>query len=207
MARHVVLFGDSILDNAAYIKGGPDVAAQLRDLLDPEDRVTLKAVDGSISEQVEQHLADCPADVTHVVISSGGNDILHHAAMLEQPCGNMAAAMDMLSEAQSVFAPAHRSLVEAAKAFEVPTAICTIYDANMGPHITTAMAIFNDAITRNIHRAGLDLIDLRMICDEASDYANPIEPSVTGGAKIALAIATYVSEVEAKAAQTRVFAH
>ncbi|VVT13727.1 SGNH/GDSL hydrolase family protein [Erythrobacter sp. EC-HK427] len=206
MARHVVLFGDSIFDNAAYIDGGPDVAAQLREALDPEDRVTLKAVDGSISEQVEGHLGDCPTDATHIVISSGGNDILHHAAMLEQPCGNMAAAMDMLSEAQSVFAPAHRSLVEAAKAFAVPTAICTIYDANMGPHITTAMAIFNDAITRNIHRAGLDLIDLRMICDEASDYANPIEPSVTGGAKIASAIATYVSEVEAKAAQTRVFA-
>ena len=206
MARHVVLFGDSIFDNAEYIDGGPDVAMQLQNLLEPDDRVTLKAVDGSVSEQVEGQLAGCPSDATHVIISSGGNDILHHAALLEQPCGTMAAAMAMLGNARSLFEPMHRSLVETAALLAPPVALCTIYDANMGPHITTAMSIFNDAITRNVHRVGLDLIDLRMICDEATDYANPIEPSMAGGAKIASAIARYVGTVDRQAAQTRVFA-
>jgi hypothetical protein len=28
--RHVVLLGDSVFDNAAYVRGGPDVVAQRR---------------------------------------------------------------------------------------------------------------------------------------------------------------------------------
>lgn len=206
MSRHVVLFGDSILDNAAYVDGGPDVATQLRAVLNPDDRVTLKAIDGSISEQVERHLGDCPEDATHVIVSSGGNDILHHAALLEQPCGTMAAAMAVLGEARAVFEPAHRSLVDTAAMLDLPVAMCTIYDANMGPHITIAMAIFNDAITRHIHSAAIDLIDLRLVCEQSTDYANPIEPSVAGGAKIAAVIAEYVNSVEQKSDRTRVFA-
>ena len=34
------------------------------------------------------------------------------------------------------------------------------------------------------------MIDLRLVCCEAADYANPIEPSGSGGRKIAKAIAT-----------------
>jgi hypothetical protein len=37
---------------------------------------------------------------------------------------------------------------------------------------------------------GTALIDLRIICSEDGDYANPIEPSVQGGLKIARAIAS-----------------
>jgi hypothetical protein len=35
-------------------------------------------------------------------------------------------------------------------------------------------------------------IELRHVCTEPADYANPIEPSVRGGAKIARAIARAV---------------
>jgi len=51
--------------------------------------------------------------------------------------------------------------------------------------------VFNDVITRAAFSRGLALIDLRLICDEDSDYANPIEPSVQGGAKMARAILAY----------------
>jgi hypothetical protein len=33
------------------------------------------------------------------------------------------------------------------------------------------------------------ILDLRLICHEPADYANPIEPSGQGGAKIARALA------------------
>jgi hypothetical protein len=49
--------------------------------------------------------------------------------------------------------------------------------------------LFNDAITRAAFSRALPLIDLRLICDEPADYANPIEPSEQGGDKIAAAIA------------------
>ncbi|WP_203566265.1 hypothetical protein [Aurantimonas aggregata] len=56
------------------------------------------------------------------------------------------------------------------------------------------MTIFNDVITRAAFRHGLPLIDLRLLCNEDADFANPIEPSVLGGAKIATAIAAVVAE-------------
>jgi hypothetical protein len=41
---------------------------------------------------------------------------------------------------------------------------------------------------------GLDIIELRAICREPSDDANPIEPSGRGGLKIARAIASWALE-------------
>jgi hypothetical protein len=35
---------------------------------------------------------------------------------------------------------------------------------------------------------GLDIIELRAVCTEPADYANPIEPSGRGGARIAAAV-------------------
>lgn len=54
-----------------------------------------------------------------------------------------------------------------------------------------ALALFNDVITRAVFAYGLDLVDLRLICDDSADYANPIEPSFAGGQKIAEAIARF----------------
>ena len=45
--------------------------------------------------------------------------------------------------------------------------------------------MFNDAIMREVFARALPVIDLRLIFDDDADYANDIEPSVEGGAKIA----------------------
>jgi hypothetical protein len=55
-----------------------------------------------------------------------------------------------------------------------------------------ALTVFNDCIVRAAFAHGLPLLDLRLICTEAGDYANPIEPSAQGGEKIARAIAEFV---------------
>ena len=54
--------------------------------------------------------------------------------------------------------------------------------------------MFNDRITRAAFARDLPVIDLRLICDQDEDYANPIEPSVRGGEKIAAAIAGLMVE-------------
>ena len=53
--------------------------------------------------------------------------------------------------------------------------------------------VFNDVILRVAVEYGLAVIDLRFVCTEPSDYANPIEPSSIGGAKIARAIVDLLS--------------
>ena len=70
----------------------------------------------------------------------------------------------------------------------------------------TALTIFNDVITRAAFTPGLPLIDLRLICNEDADFANPIEPSVQGGAKIAAAIAALVAEHDFARHRPEVFA-
>jgi hypothetical protein len=52
--------------------------------------------------------------------------------------------------------------------------------------------LFNDVILRVAFEHHASVIDLRLVCNETADYANPIEPSGQGGMKIAQAIAQAV---------------
>jgi hypothetical protein len=191
-ARHVVLLGDSIFDNAAYVGGGPDVVAQLRAALPAGWKATLLAVDGAVVTGVDRQLARLPPDAGLLVLSVGGNDALGESHLLRQPAGTVADAVGLLRQAQLRFARNYAALLDKIAATGIPAAACTIYDANFpppeGPVVTSALALFNDAITRAVFKRSLGLIDLRLICNEPGDYANPIEPSVQGGAKIVSAI-------------------
>ena len=59
--NHIVLLGDSIFDNAAYVAGGPDVVRQLRDILPSGWRATLNALDGAVIADLPQQLRSFPA--------------------------------------------------------------------------------------------------------------------------------------------------
>ncbi|HVL78565.1 MAG TPA: SGNH/GDSL hydrolase family protein [Sphingomicrobium sp.] len=193
MAGHIVLLGDSIFDNAAYVGGAPDVVRQLRAALPGSWRATLLAVDGAVTGSVQRQLAAIPGDASLLVVSVGGNDALGEAGLLGQSAGTVGEGMMVLAQAQSRFAERYSAMLEAVLGEGLPTALCTIYDANFpepeGRVVTAALSLFNDAITRAAFSRGLALIDLRLICAEPEDYANPIEPSEQGGAKIAGAIA------------------
>ncbi|HEX8637230.1 MAG TPA: hypothetical protein VF692_04130, partial [Pyrinomonadaceae bacterium] len=79
---HIVLLGDSIFDNKAYIGGEPDVIAHLRSMIPPGWTATLNAVDGSLAENVGSQLAASPETATHFVISTGGNNALMNTDVL-----------------------------------------------------------------------------------------------------------------------------
>lgn len=206
---HIVLLGDSIFDNAAYVSGGPDVIRHLRALLPPDSKATLAAIDGAVTTGVARQLAAVPADATHLVVSVGGNDALRHSAILEEGARSVAEAVGRLAGVRESFAHEYRAMLDSVTARGLPTALCSIYDANYPDLlrqrlVVTGLCVFNDVITREAFRRGLDLIDLRLVCDESGDYANPIEPSVQGGAKIAAAIAAFSLESGRK--RPRIFA-
>jgi lysophospholipase L1-like esterase len=194
---HVVLLGDSILDNAAYVRGGPDVARQLRGKLPTGWNATLLARDGAVTGEVRSQLARLPGDATHVVVSAGGNDALGASFLLGRRVGTVAEAVSLLETAQSQFAADYSQMADSVAAAGLPAAFCTIYDTppSAPDHriVRTALAVFNDVITRAAFASGAGLIDLRLICNCDEDYANPIEPSVQGGDKIASAIAEWAS--------------
>jgi len=89
--------------------------------------------------------------------------------------------------------------------------ICTIYNDNFPDPayqrlVTTALALFNDAILRVAIAHRLSVTDLRAICTNPEDYANAIEPSSVGGAKIARAIAALATGTNPLASVVRIFA-
>ena len=196
--RHIVLLGDSIFDNSAYVAGGPDVVQQLQARLPESWRATLLAVDGAVTSGVERQLARLPADATDLVVSVGGNDALGQAHVLDEGARSMAEAVAKLAAVRERFGQGYRAMLEGVLARGLPTAVCAIYDGRFPDPgrqrlVVTALAIFNDVITRAAFARGVALIDLRLICDSDEDYANPIEPSVRGGEKIAAAIAGLVA--------------
>ena len=207
---HVVLLGDSIFDNAAYVQGGPDVVRQLRDKLPFGWKASLLAVDGAVTRGVLSQLSRLPGDATHLIVSAGGNDALGASGVLGQSVGTVAEAVSLLEVAQSRFARDYEEMVAAAAAKGLPLALSTIYDTPPSAPdqriVRTALAVFNDVITRAAFARALALIDLRLICSEDEDYANPIEPSERGGAKIAAAIAALVGGELPRGGASSVFA-
>lgn len=208
---NVVLLGDSIFDNAAYVGGGPDVVTQLRPLLPQGWQATLRAVDGGVTGSVAAQIRQLPPDASHLVVSVGGNDALRHSSVLDEGARSVAGAVNALGEVREQFQREYRAMLDAVTARRLPTVVCTIYDANYPDPlrqrlVVTGLTIFNDVITRAAFARGLPLIDLRLICDEAADYANPIEPSVQGGGKIARAIAALVAGHDWSQARSTVFA-
>jgi hypothetical protein len=122
----------------------------------------------------------------------------------------VADALNRLAAIREQFGRNYRAMLDQVLAPGLPTAVCTIYDARYPDPprqrlVVTALTLFNDCITREAFARGLPLIDLRLICDREEDYANPIEPSVRGGEKIAAAIARLVAEHDFSRRRSEVF--
>jgi hypothetical protein len=192
-AAHIVLLGDSIFDNGAYTRGEPDVVMHLRTLLPAGVRATLLAKDGATTRSLDAQTARIPGDATHLVISIGGNDALGHLDLLDAPVTSTADALDAFDECITAFEMGYRLTVEPVFARGLQSTLCTIYngaleDPRLAPRARVALMMFNDVILRVAFEHQVSMIDLRLVCSEATDYANPIEPSGPGGLKIAKAI-------------------
>jgi hypothetical protein len=196
---HIVLLGDSIFDNRVYTEGGPDVVSQVQELLPLGSHATLLAVDGSTTEDIPSQVQRMPSDATHLVLSVGGNDAIMNSDVLLKPLDSTAKALAELADVSQVFEEKYRRAVAACRKAGFPLTICTIYNGNFPDReyqrlASTALMVFNDAILRVGFEFGLKVIDLRFVCSSPEDYANPIEPSSRGGAKIARCIVASIEQ-------------
>lgn len=191
--RHVVLLGDSIFDNGLYVPGYPDVVAQLQSRLPDRWVATLLAKDGDVTLDVFRQLADIPANATDLVLSVGGNDALGHSYLMDRRAYDGKSVLRQFAAAVAAFADDYRALAAALADQERAgrsVSVCTIYNGNTeyGPAANAAIAMFNDVIMRRAQYYSWPVIELRDVFTTPADYANPIEPSVIGGSKLAYAI-------------------
>jgi len=189
----LTLIGDSIFDNAPYTEGGPAVINHLRDALPSGWSCDLKAVDGATTKNVEAQLNKLRPDTTHICLSVGGNDLIERFDLLDMPVQSSAEALLLLSDACLEFRKNYRTILKLCLRTNLPVVVCTIYNCcfptpQQQQTVEVALAIFNNEIISAALDNRLNIIELRRVCTESEDYANPIEPSVVGGKKIAQAI-------------------
>lgn len=201
MNGHVVLLGDSSFDNGAYTEGGPDVITQLRGMLPAAWRASLLAVDGSMVADLPAQAARLPTDTSHLVVSIGGNDVLANLDVLALRVRSSSEALLKVGQRVREFEHGYRDAIGSVLTPGKQTTVCTIYNGNLeaanvleaallpDPAVARiGLMVFNDVILRVAFERYLPVIDLRLVCSEPADYANPIEPSSRGGEKIARAI-------------------
>jgi hypothetical protein len=212
----LVLLGDSIFDNAQYTGGGPAVVSQVRKLLPSGWGASLLAVDGSTTDDVSGQMQRLPNGATHLVLSVGGNNALMSASRLGIslfgiPDASTSKAFDSLADISDDFESQYRSAVDWCLRPRLPLGICTIYNGCFPNKAyqriaSVALAVFNDVILRVAIDKGLPVIDLRSVCTDPADYANPIEPSSIGGEKIAQVIVALVTGADDHVHGTRILA-
>lgn len=207
---HIILLGDSSLDNGAYVARGQTVIDHLRRAAPKEWQATLLAVDGSRTGGVARQLSQLPAGATHLVLSIGGNDALGYQGVLQERATSAADVVTRLADIQDDFAEHYAAMLRGVAALQMPTILCTIYRPNFPDPVlqrlaTTASSVFNDVILRAAFAAGWPVIDLRLLFNEQADYANAIEPSSAGGAKIARTVVRAVQEHDFSRGRSEVF--
>lgn len=212
---HLVLLGDSVFDNGAYVEASePDVARQLSSRLPAGDEVTLLAVDGHLTSNVTSQIERLPGSTTHLFLSAGGNDALQYLSAIERfetETHRFSEATEKLREIQEDFRQSYQLVVRELLGTGLPTTLCTIYNGNfpeasLQALVDTILPVINDVVVEAAIKSGLPLIDLGRTLDEPDlDYANPIEPSAHGGEKIAGAITEVLSSHEFASPRTEIY--
>ena len=216
---HIILLGDSIFDNKNYVGSDePDVTQQIKNKLNENSKITRLAIDGDVTDGVKGQLRSLPDDATHLFLSVGGNDALGDIGILREKVDIAGEALMMLNAKREIFEKKYSMMLDTVLEANLPTTICTIYyprfnstnldrvesylgngEINkkyaefMQQAAMSALAVYNDVIIKQGAERGLPILDLRVLCNDDQDFANPIEPSAIGGEKIASKIYNIVN--------------
>ena len=198
ISKHVLaLFGDSILDNAPYTRPEPDTTTHLQKALGDDWLVRCYARDGAVMSEVPGQVATLTKRPAVAVLSIGGNDLTPHISILEQPITSSGRVFDELDRIVQAFDREYSRVAESVARKAERTILCTIYEVQLEPsvfarRVRIPLAAINDRIIRTASRLDLEVLELRSICTEKSDFVQQIEPSARGAEKIARAIAAIV---------------
>lgn len=196
----VVLLGDSILDNRPYTAPEPDTTELLQQMLGDGWSVDLAARDGARMRDMGRQLHQANDRSATAILSIGGNDLIEHIDLLTRPAS--AGAAPVLEELLAIsddFGERYEDLACSVATQFDRAVLCTIYEVRLEPPPVARLAriplgVMNDRIIRVAARLGLEVLELREVCTASSDFVLQIEPSASGAAKIAKAIAAMLRQ-------------
>jgi hypothetical protein len=202
--RHLVLLGDA-LQNIDLGKG------QAESALVPRPRNPWKLTVLQPPEVLQQgRVRAIPAGVTHIGICVDGGWAIETSGLLKGRAQSIRDALDTLAAAADEFENMFARLIAAAAEADVPTIVCTLVPARyVEPSQqrvgATALAIFNDRVLRRAVAARFSIVELRLICDEDSDYASETLLSHAGVRKVANVARSALYDVSRNPGRTRVY--
>jgi len=202
--RHLVLLGDA-LQNMDLGKG------QAESTLVPRPRNPWKLTVLQPPEVLRQsRVRAIPAEATHIGICVDGGWAIETSGLLKGRARSIEDALDTLAAAADEFENTFSRLIAAAAEADVPTIVCTLVPARYTEPSrqrvgATALAIFNDRILRRTVAARLSIVELRLICDEDSDYASETLLSHAGVRKVANVARSALYDISRNPGRTRVY--
>mmetsp|Transcript_67360 Transcript_67360/g.208397 ORF Transcript_67360/g.208397 Transcript_67360/m.208397 type:complete len:335 (-) Transcript_67360:482-1486(-) len=201
---HVVLLGDSTLDNGRYLNhalGELSVEKQLsKRCAERGWEMTALAQDGSMLEDVlVRQLPLIPEGATHIVLSASGNDLLSLLNQMVMAQFTMRSMYDAIGNGLMQVAERIRDLIQALKGLGCHLACCTVYRPNFNHFFFKSLAMLalgmhNSRIQQIAADMDCSVIDLANMFDHQQDFANPLELSTRGGSKVVENIAAFVAE-------------
>ena len=202
---HITLLGDSVIDNKSYLQTGElSVTEHLNNLSDLD--FTQVAYDGDTTFDIlnKQLFSPSVRTSSHIVLSIGGNDLLHNLSYLyASSISNINIAVAGMY--QQIFKPLEdrfETIIQRLSSHRANLLLCTVYEGDLGRtdefrDISDSSKImvssFNDIVYKTGQKYNADVLELREIFISAEDYANPIEPSHIGGEKLAKSILEWVN--------------
>ena len=172
----IILIGDSMLKNNSYVKPGFAVDELLRKKVGPNKMIINYArEDAQIVDVYEQltHIND--SDTNRIFLSVGGNNIIKNPF-----------------EVNSIFEK-YKKLIDAIKT-KLPNSklfllnIYHINDAKLNPIIDQWNQLLNEFYYNDINHLISGIVDVKSALSQPTDLTFAIEPSESGGEKIALKI-------------------
>lgn len=205
--RHVVLLGDVLLDAYSGIDKSPGKFED--DVLPRTKNWKLSVVSHEEIERAGSSLA-LPPDATHAMIFIEGNQAIEQSGLLDGHDDPHCDVLAQLSLAADEFERKLERLIRVAQSARLGIMVCTMYPPNYRNaarqrSACAALAVFNDRITKHAAQAKLALIDLRLTCNDSSDYAKPTLLSKRGVQKVASVIRFAMLELDIGARRSEIF--
>lgn len=201
---HIVLLGDSTLDNGRYLnlaRGELSVEKQLtKRCLERGWDMTVLAQDGSMLEDVRQRqLPLVPEAATHIILSASGNDLLSLLNQMVVANFTLSSMYTTIGTGLGQVSEDYRVLVQDVKALGCHLACCTLYRPSFNHMFFKSLATFSLGIHNNrIRQISTDLdssiIEFSDIFDDPADFANPLELSSRGGSKLVGNVSAFVAD-------------
>jgi lysophospholipase L1-like esterase len=193
------LLGDSILDNDPYVGREPNTTELLQRTLGGAWTVELLARDGATMADLRFQVSRLPPVVDAAVLSVGGNDAIEHVGLIQPRSVTSDRFLAELLSLADDFTAAYESVLSLVRPRVTRLVVCTIYeppltDPGLARLALVPLGLLNDRIVRAAGRHHSDVIELRAVCTDPSDFVREIEPSPGGARKIAEAITRAVQE-------------